>query len=769
MTKTVDNKREQPRKQNRFDNPKIERPHRLAAGIPGVMTAMKFAIPENALLPLLTMNQPGGIDCPGCAWPEPPMGDRNIVEFCENGAKAVAEETTRRRVDPEFFERYSVTDLRQKTDYWLGRQGRITTPMMYDGTDDYYHPVSWDTAFNTIVDYLKTLDDPNKAIFYTSGRTANEPAYMFQLLARRFGTNNLPDCANMCHDSTGKALAPTVGLGKGSVTYADFKVTDMLISVGQNPGTNHPRMLTVLKEIKDNGGKIVTINPLNETYTNSFQEPQNPEHVLGGRTDISDRFLQIKSAGDHAFFLALNRELIRRDAIDHEFLDKFCVGADEAIANIMSLDDKDYLEATGLTMHDVQEVADMVEQAKSVIVSWTLGVTQHKNSIETIQEIANFLLLTGNIGKPGAGTAPLRGHSNVQGDRTVGIAEEMPESFYKALEKEFGFTCPCEPGWSTVDALRGMRDGKASFFWQLGGNFVRVTSDTNTCEHAMDSMDMTVSVSTKLNNTHAHPGKVSLILPTKARTDLDEQLTGRQVVTVEDSQGAVHASGGKSRHNEDLDLRSEVAIIGEIADRLFPEDTYWRPMIDDYSVIRNHIEATIPGFDNYNEGIKHPGGFLLPNGPRERNFTTPDGKAHLTVNKLELLDIPEGYFTLNTIRSHDQYNSTIYGLNDRYRGIKNGRRVVFVNPQDCYKQGLKGGDLVDIVSVAPDGERRAPNFRVVEYDTAMGCVAAYMPEANVLIPLDSFVEKSHTPISKSTLVRLEPLGVSAHDFDQDAD
>lgn len=641
MTKTVDNKREQPRKQNRFDNPKIERPHRLAAGIPGVMTAMKFAIPENALLPLLTMNQPGGIDCPGCAWPEPPMGDRNIVEFCENGAKAVAEETTRRRVDPEFFERYSVTDLRQKTDYWLGRQGRITTPMMYDGTDDYYHPVSWDTAFNTIVDYLKTLDDPNKAIFYTSGRTANEPAYMFQLLARRFGTNNLPDCANMCHDSTGKALAPTVGLGKGSVTYADFKVTDMLISVGQNPGTNHPRMLTVLKEIKDRGGKIVTINPLNETYTNSFQEPQNPEHVLGGRTDISDRFLQIKSAGDHAFFLALNRELIRRDAIDHEFLDKYCVGADEAIANIMSLDDKDYLEATGLTMHDVQEVADMVEQAKSVIVSWTLGVTQHKNSIETIQEIANFLLLTGNIGKPGAGTAPLRGHSNVQGDRTVGIAEEMPESFYAALEKEFGFTCPREPGWSTVDALRGMRDGKASFFWQLGGNFVRVTSDTNTCEHAMDSMDMTVSVSTKLNNTHAHPGKVSIILPAKARTDLDEQLTGRQVVTVEDSQGAVHASGGKSRHNEDLDLRSEVAIIGEIADRLFPEDTYWRPMIDDYSVIRNHIEATIPGFDNYNEGIKHPGGFLLPNGPRERNFTTPDGKAHLTVNKLELLDIPE--------------------------------------------------------------------------------------------------------------------------------
>ena len=748
---------------NKFDHPDVGRRVKSAAGVPGVLHAMEHAVPNRGVLPLLTMNKPGGFDCPGCAWPEPAPHELSIAEFCENGAKAVAEETTPTRATAKFWAEHSIFDLREKTDHWLGKQGRITQPMFYDRSsgDEHYRPISWEDAIALIASTLKRIE-PDEAVFYTSGRTPNEPAYMFQLLARRLGTNNLPDCGNMCHESTGSALGETLGLGKASVVIEDFHNTDLLISVGQNPGTNHPRALSAFKKLKENGGKILTLNPLPETGLMKFRDPQTVKGALSISEDLTDEYLQVRLDGDRAFFQALNKELIRRDALDHTFLEKFCSGVEETIAHLNSLDDETLLRGCGLTARDIQKAADMVEAADTVVVSWTLGVTQHKNAVYTIREMVNFLLLTGNIGKPGAGTAPLRGHSNVQGDRTMGIWEKMPESFLQAIEDEFGFDVPREDGWDTVDSLRAMRDGKTKFFMSLGGNLVRVASDTSVLEKGMQSNELTVHVSTKPNGSHAWPGEKSLILPVRARTDRDVQKTGLQTVTVEDSAGAIHGSTGKRFANRDLDLKSECDVIGSIGRETFGDD-FWQPMIDDYDVIRNHIEATIPGFHDFNRRIQNPGGFLLPNGPRERVFNTSDGKAQLTVNETNVIELPEGYLLMNTVRSHDQYNSTIYGLDDRYRGVRGGRRVVFVNPEDCRARGLRDGDLVDIVSVFDDGERRAPNFRVVEYDTARDCVTTYFPEANVLVPLDSVAEKSNTPVSKSVLVRLEPLGIHADD------
>lgn len=748
---------------NEFDHPKVSKPSKAAAGIPGVFHAMQHAVPNRGVVPLLDMNKHGGVDCPGCAWPEPAQGDLGIVEFCENGAKAIAEETTPQRADVDFWARHSVQDLRARTDHWLGKQGRITTPLLYDRSsgDQHYRPVSWDEAYDLIGKQLKNTA-PEEAVFYTSGRASNEAAYMFQLLSRRHGGNNLPDCGNMCHESTGAGLSQTLGLGKGSVVMNDFYSTDLIISMGQNPGTNHPRALTAFHKCKANGGKILAVNPLPETGLMKFSEPQSIKGVLGMSEDLADEFLQIRLDGDRAFLQALNRELIRRDAIDHAFLEKFCSGMDETIEYLMSLDDAELMRGCGLTMADVRKTADMVEAAESIVLSWTLGLTQHKDAVYTIREVVNFLLLTGNIGKPGAGTAPLRGHSNVQGNRTVGIWEKMPESFLQALEDRFGFDIPREHGYDTVDGLRAMWEGKTKFFMSLGGNLVRVSSDTTRLEQAMHNQELTVHLSTKPNGSHAWPGEKSLILPVKARTDLDIQASGRQKLTVENSAGVVSASVGKRKANKDLNLQSEPEIIGRIGDRTFGDD-YWLPMVEDYGVVRDHIEATIPGFDNYNKRIENPGGFYLPNGPRERVFNTDNGKAKLTINPTNVIDLPENHFLLQTVRSHDQFNSTIYGLDDRYRGVKNGRRVVFVSPADCRQRGLRDGDLVDIVSEWEDGERRAPSFRVVEYSSAKDCVTVYFPEGNVLVPMDSVAKESNTPAYKSVIVRLEPLGKRAEE------
>lgn len=751
---------------NLFDDPKVTSRAKVAAGVPGVYHAMQHVVPNRGLLPLLNMNKHGGVDCPGCAWPEPAQGDLGIVEFCENGAKAIAEETTPDRADVDFWARHTVQDLREQTDHWLGKQGRITTPLLYDRSsgDEHYRPIEWDEAYDLIAEQLnRTASD--EAVFYTSGRASNEAAYMFGLLARRHGGNNLPDCGNMCHESTGVGLSETLGLGKGSVVMEDFYNTDLLISMGQNPGTNHPRALTAFKKCKDNGGKILAVNPLPETGLMKFAEPQSVKGALGIGHDLADEYLQVRLDGDRAFLQALNRELIRRDAIDHEFLERFCSGVDETIAYLNSLNDDDLLRGCGLSMAEIRKTADMVEEAETVVVSWTLGLTQHKDAVATIREVVNFLLLTGNIGKPGAGTAPLRGHSNVQGNRTVGIWEKMPDSFLQALEDRFGFDVPREHGYDTVDGLRAMWEGKTKFFMSLGGNLVRVSSDTTRLEKAMENQELTVHLSTKPNGSHAWPGQKSLILPVKARTDRDVQKSGLQKITVENSAGVVSASVGKRTANKDLSLQSEPEIIGRIGDRTFGDD-FWMPMVDDYGVVRDHIAATIPGFENYNARIEKPGGFYLPNGPRERVFKTDTGRAKLTINETNTIELPEDHFLLQTVRSHDQFNSTIYGLDDRYRGIHNGRRVVFVSPEDCRQRGLRDGDLVDIVSSWDDGERRAPNFRVVEYSTAKDCVAVYFPEGNVLVPMESVAKGSNTPAYKSVIVRLEALGANAKDAEK---
>ncbi|GAB3820937.1 FdhF/YdeP family oxidoreductase [Tessaracoccus terricola] len=717
-----------------------------AAGIPGVLHAMGFAVREGALLPLLKVNQTDGFDCPGCAWPDP--DHRHVAEFCENGAKAVAEETTPRRCGPDFFAEHDVADLRGRTDHWLGRQGRLTTPMYLRKGSATYEPVTWEFALDLIAAKLKRVE-PDEAVFYTSGRTSNEAAFLYQLLVRRLGTNNLPDCSNMCHESSGSALTETIGIGKGTVTLNDVETTDLLLINGQNPGTNHPRMLTALEKQKAGGGRIIAINPLPEAGLINFKNPQTVKAVTGG-VPLADEFCQIRVNGDLALFRALNRILIDRDAIDHDFISRYCAGFDEYAAALV-VDRAETEFATGMPWSQIERVADMVCESRSAIVCWAMGLTQHKNSVPTIKEIVNFLLLRGNMGRPGAGACPVRGHSNVQGDRTVGIYEKPPREFTDRLSAAFDFEAPTEHGYDVVESIRAMRDGRVRFFMGMGGNFVRATPDSVVTEEALANVDLTVQVSTKLNGSHAFTGEEALILPTLGRTDADPQATGPQDVTVEDSMGMVHASRGRRRFDGVL---SEVAIVTELGRRVFG-DAYWDDFRGDYALIRDKIEEVIPGFEDYNERIKAPGGFALPNGPRERRFTTASGKAHFTVNPLTVLRTPPGHLILQTVRSHDQYNTTVYGLDDRYRGIKGGRRVVFVNPVDLAELGIADGEHVTLVSVHSSGERRAPGFRVVSYDTARGCAAAYFPETNVLVPLDSVAEVSGTPTSKSVIIRLE--------------
>ncbi len=724
---------------------KVGKPKRVAAGIPGVAHAMDFAIREGALLPLLKVNQTDGFDCPGCAWPDP--DHRHVAEFCENGVKAVAEETTARRCGPSFFASHPVADLRGQTDHWLGRQGRLTTPMYLREGAAVYEPVSWEFALDLIAAKLADID-PDEAVFYTSGRTSNEAAFLYQLFVRRLGTNNLPDCSNMCHESSGSALVETIGIGKGTVTLHDVETSDLILINGQNPGTNHPRMLNALEKAKANGGTIVAINPLPEAGLIRFRNPQSLRAFTG--VPLADEYCQIRVNGDLAFFRALNWIIIDRGAVDHAFIAEYCAGY-ERYAESLVVDRAETEFATGLAWEQIERVADLVCEADSAIVCWAMGLTQHKNSVPTIKEIVNFLLLRGNMGRPGAGACPVRGHSNVQGDRTVGISELPPRAFTDALSRAFGFSAPTHHGFDVVDSIRAMRDGRVKFFMGMGGNFVRATPDTEVTQDALANVDLTVQVSTKLNGSHAFTGRSALILPTLGRTDADPQASGPQDVTVEDSMGMVHASRGKRAFPGVL---SEVAIVAELGRRVFG-DPYWAEFRADYSRVRDKIAEVVPGFDDYNERIKHPGGFALPNGPRERRFLTASGKAHFTVNPLTVLRTPPGHLILQTVRSHDQYNTTIYGLDDRYRGIKGGRRVVFVHPDDLADLGFADGEHVTLVSVHESGERRASGFRIVAYDTARGCAAAYFPETNVLVPLDSVADTSQTPTSKSIIVRLE--------------
>ncbi|WKN55086.1 FdhF/YdeP family oxidoreductase [Rhodococcus opacus] len=743
-----------------------------AAGVPAVLVSLRRGLeqmgPVRTARTLMKLNQREGFDCPGCAWPETP-GHRKHAEFCENGAKAVAEEATTRTVTPEFFAAHSVSDLLGRTEFWLGQQGRLTHPMVLLPGASHYEPIGWDAAFAMIAGELRALTSPHEAVFYTSGRTSNEAAFVYQLMIRAFGTNNLPDCSNMCHESSGSALVETIGIGKGSVSVPDLENADLILIAGQNPGTNHPRMLSTLEKAKANGAKVIAINPLPEAGLLRFKDPQKVHGVVGDGVQIADEFLQIRIGGDQALFQGLAKLVLDAEdaapgtVLDHDFLREHCAGFDDYAAHLRrSVDMDTVIAATGLTLAQIQQTAEALIASTKTIICWAMGLTQQTHGVATIQDAVALLLMRGMIGKPGAGVCPVRGHSNVQGDRTMGIWEKMPESFLAALDAEFGIRSPREHGLDAVDSIRAMRDGTASVFIGMGGNFVSATPDTDTTEAALRGCALTVQVSTKLNRSHLVTGRTALILPSLGRTDKDVQSGKKQQVTVEDSMSMVHLSRGSLTPAGDH-LRSEVAIVCGLAQALFGPDhsVPWAEFTADYDRIRDSIARVIPGFEDFNTKVRGPDGFGLPHPPRdERRFVTDTGKANFVVNELHWLPVPQGKLILQTMRSHDQYNTTIYGLDDRYRGVKGGRRVLFISTQDLESLGYAAGDRVDLISewTTPDGtvqERRADDFRLVPYPTPVGNVAAYYPETNPLIPLDHVARTSNTPVSKAITIRLE--------------
>ncbi len=735
-----------------------------AAGPAAVVSSLRHGVREmgaaRTAATLARLNQKDGFDCMGCAWPDP--AQRHHAEFCENGAKAVAEEATRLQAGPELFAQHSVAELAAHSDFWLGKRGRLTHPMVLRPGATHYTPIGWDEALDLIADELRALDSPDEAAFYTSGRTSNEAAFVLQAFVRAFGTNNLPDCSNMCHESTSVALDQAIGIGKGSITLEDLEAADLILVVGQNPGTNHPRMLTSLETAKGRGATIVAVNPLREAGLMRFDNPQKLRGMTGHGVQLADLHLPIRVNGDHALFAALNRLVLDADAVDHAFVAGHTDGVDALRAHLATLDWDDVLAATGLTRAQIDELARLVVGSERTVVCWAMGVTQHRNSVATIRELVNLLLLRGMIGKPGAGLCPVRGHSNVQGDRTMGIHERPAPAVLDRMEAALGFPMPREEGVDVVGTIEALRDGRVKVFFAMGGNFLSAAPDTEATDAALRRARLTVHVATKPNRSHVTPGQTALLLPTLGRTERDEQASGEQVVTVEDSMSVVHTSRGRldpaSPH-----LRSEVAIVCALAQRTVGDRgaVRWSALAEDYDRIRDLVAQAVPGFEDFN--ARKDAGFVLPHPPRDsRSFATANGRAQLTVNPLEVLRVPDGGLLLQTLRSHDQYNTTIYGLNDRYRGIKAGRRVVLVNAADLAALGLADGDTVDLHGVADDGvARRADAFRVVAYDTPRGCAAAYYPETNALVPLGSVALESGTPTSKSVIVRLEPRAASS--------
>ncbi len=680
--------------------------------------------------------------------------------------KAVAEEATTRRVTTAFFAEHDLDDLRRRNEHWLGQQGRLTEPMWKRSGATHYEAVSWAEAIDVLANRLKACSSPDRATFYTSGRTSNEAAFAYQLLVRAYGTNNLPDCSNLCHESTSVALGDTIGVGKGTVSLDDVEHAELIIVCGQNPGTNHPRMLSSLEAAKRRGARIIAVNPLPEAGLLRFKDPQRPRGVVGHGTALADLFLQIRVNGDLALFQALNHLLIaRHDAgepvVDRGFVDESTEGFEAFAATARDLDWGAVDRATGLPRAAIEAAAAMVAGVDRIVVCWAMGLTQHRNAVATIREVVNLLLLRGAIGLPGAGLCPVRGHSNVQGDRTMGIFEQPTPAFLDALESRFGFAPPREPGFDVVESIRAMERGEVDVLVAMGGNFVGAAPDTARTEAALASVGLTVHVSTKLNRSHVVTGDEALILPCLGRTEVDEQVGGRQRITVEDSMSMVHASSGGLTPAAP-DLRSEVAIVCAIGAALLGPTTPvdWAGLAGDYRVIRSHIEAVIPGFERFEERIDARGGFALHHPVRdERRFPTSSGKARFTVNDLVVLDVPAGRLLMQTLRSHDQYNTTIYGLDDRYRGVRHGREVVFVHLDDLMALGFADGDIVDVVS-EHDGREvgRITGFRLVAYPTALGCCAAYFPEANALVALDSVADRSGTPTSKSIIVHFEARG-----------
>ena len=732
-----------------------------AAGATAIFSTLKHGFSRSGISgsfsSLSKVNKFGGFDCPGCAWPDPD-DHRTIAEFCENGAKAVADEATKKKITSDFFLENSVVDLSKMSDEWLNSVGRLTQPMILHQDSINYEPISWDDAFEIIASELVKLDNPDEAIFYTSGRTSNEAAFLWQLLARGFGTNNLPDCSNMCHESSGSALTDSIGIGKGTVKLADFNSADLILVVGQNPGTNHPRMLTALRDAKKNGASIISINPLVETGMKKFKHPQNPLEMLGSGKSISDKHVRININGDLAFFRGLNHSLIKNGHYDEKFISKYTDGFVNYKNSITNVDWKEIQSTSGITRDEIESIAEIVAKSQSVITCWAMGITQHHNSVETIQEMVNTHLLGGHIGRKGAGVCPVRGHSNVQGDRTVGINHIASPTLIENILRSTGIQTSENHGYDAVNAARAMIDGKGKVFLAMGGNFLSAMSDTKLIAKAMNNCELTVFISTKLNRNHLVTGKKSLILPCLGRTEIDKQLSGNQFVTVENSMGIVHSSVGHMKPSSNY-LLSEPAIVAGIASAVESKSSFseldWANLVEDYDRVRDLIEATIPGFENYNSRVRNKSGFYLPNPPRDDlTFYTDSKKANFRFHELNGIHPGSGEFVMMTIRSHDQYNTTVYSSQDRYRGIKSGRRIVMMNPDDAKEHKIRAGEIVDLESIFEGELRRSTNWYMVEYDIPRGNIATYFPEANELIPLDSTANVSNTPTSKSVIVRV---------------
>lgn len=757
------------------DKLQVSEPKETAGGLLAITQSLRYAYGEMGVVrgtkTLLKLNQKGGIDCQSCAWADP--AERTINEFCENGAKALADEATTKTIGAEFFAKYTIAELSEKSDQWLNAQGRIVEPLVLRDGATNYEKISWDEAFKLLAGELNALDSPDEAVFYTSGRTSNEAAFLYQLFVRQFGTNNLPDCSNMCHESTSFALNEAIGLGKATVRLEDLEDTDLIIIIGQNPGTNAPRMLSSLQKAKENGAKMIAINPLPEAGLLNFVQP-NPQHysnplmfpidVLGNNgTALADLHLPVRIGGDMAVLkgimkIALELEKQNPNSIfDREFVETKTEGFDEFIENLEKVSWTDILTESGLAREQIHEAAEMFVYAGRVVTCWAMGVTQHKHAVDTIRDIVNLHLLRGQIGRQGAGLLPVRGHSNVQGDRTMGIWEKMQPKFRANLEKEFNFTTPAKDGFDTVDSIKAMHDGRAKIFFAMGGNFLSATPDTNYTADALKNCRLTVQVITKLNRTALVTGKISLILPCLGRSEKDFQNGAEQFISTENTILQVQMSRGILEPASG-NLRSETWIVGKLAQAVLGAKTTvdWEAMISNYDTIRDSISRVVAGFENYNEQIRIDGGFYLPNKPREGEFPTDTGKAKFYASNLPKINLKNGELMMTTIRAHDQFNTVVYKPNDRYRGIKGSRRVIFMNTADINERNLQAGQAVDITSHFSDGERHAEKFTVVPYPIPLRCTATYFPETNVLVPVGSVAEKSNCPTSKLVIVTVAP-------------
>lgn len=731
-----------------------------AAGVPAVTNSLKHVYGASGLLrgtaAMLKLNQKGGFDCPSCAWPDPD-DHRSAFEFCENGAKAIASETTKARVTPKFFEENSVAELAEWSDYEMDQAGRITHPVILREGATHYEEISWDDAFKLVAKELNALASPDDAVFYTSGRATNEAAFLYQLFVRQFGTNNLPDCSNMCHESSGAALNQSVGVGKGTVTLKDLETAETILIMGQNPGTNHPRMLSSLQKAVENGSTIIAVNPMKEAGLTGFMHPQQVKGMLGMATPLAKHFLQVNLNGDQALLKGIAKTLVEDGTLDHEFIAQHTHGFETYISHLKTLDWTELEALSGISRADMEMVARQAASGeRKLITCWAMGLTQHKNAVATIQEVVNVHLLLGALGRESAGLCPVRGHSNVQGDRTMGVFEKMPEWFMDKLEQVFEFKVPRHHGWDTVNAIRAMYEKPGKVFYALGGNFLQATPDTEYTGEALRRCSLTLHVCTKLNRSHLVTGRTGLILPCLGRSEWHERGDLTQFCSVENSMSVVHASHGQlepaSPH-----LLSEVAIVARTAAATLGDRSKldWAALEDNYDLIRDLIEKVIPGFENFNERIREPGGFYLPSTARQRIWKTASGKAEFNTHPLGILRPGKDQLVLQTFRSHDQFNTTVYGLNDRYRGIGNERRIIFLNPQDMKDRGIGPLEPVDITSHFQGETREAHRFLAIPYNQPPGNCAAYFPEANVLVPIGSFADVSLTPTSKSVLVTIK--------------